>query len=116
MLPLHFIESGRITSPGLFVAQQLRLGIYTAMQVWLVVKTPVSGATPSATSAQSQSCGHAYPTVNDLSRAARILPVMVVGVVWFNTQSTHWPSHYIEASQQCSPSRVRRSGQPLFSM
>ena len=99
MLPLHFIESRRITSPGLFVAQQLRFGIYTAMEVWLVVKTPCLGSHPECNlCTKSVMLGHAYPTVNNLSRAARILATMVVGVIWLDTTIfTYGPRHYIEA-------------------
>lgn len=60
IFPLHFIESWRVQSPGLFVAQQVRLFVYLALEFWLLLKTPCLGSQP-----QCNLCKRIYFLVDD---------------------------------------------------
>lgn len=111
MLPLHLVESWRITSPGLFIAQQLRLGIYAATQLWLVIKTPCLGSHPECNfCTQTVMFFTAYPAVNNFGRSARAFGILVVGFTWMNTTLyTYGLAHYIDAvPAMLSASRAAR--------
>lgn len=98
MLPLHFVESWRVTSPSLFIAQQLRLGIYTALQLWLVFKTACLGSHPECNlCTRTVMFFKAYPAVSDCGRSIRVFVILFVGANWILGVYTYGPSHYVEA-------------------
>ncbi len=99
MLPLHFVESWRIPSAGLFVAQQLRLGIYTALQLWLVVKTSCLGSHPECNlCTQTVWFFKPYTAVSNWGRAGRMFFILFVAVNWaLSTFHTYGLRHYLAA-------------------
>lgn len=99
MLPLHFVESWRIESPGLFVAQQLRLATYSAMQIWLAVKAPCFGSTPECNlCTKAGVLWYSSNVVSDWGLITRIFPVFIVGISWVkSTFLTYGPLHSIQA-------------------
>ena len=111
MLPLHFIESWRIKSPGLFVAQQVRLGTYAAMQLWLALQAPCFGSNPECNLCTKTV--FAWSVSYAVGMFASILRIFTVGLIasaWLN--ATFWvygPLHSIAALlAMFSESRSRR--------
>lgn len=99
MLPLHFVESWRIESPGLFVAQQLRLGTYSAMQIWLAVQAPCFGSTPECNlCTKTGALWYSFNVVSDWGLMSRVAAVFIVGISWVkSTFLTYGPLHSIQA-------------------
>ncbi|KAK0740594.1 hypothetical protein B0T18DRAFT_393378 [Schizothecium vesticola] len=99
MLPLHFVESWRIESPGLFVAQQLRLGTYSAMQIWLALQAPCFGSSPECKlCTKSGVLWYSFNVASDWGRISRIAAVLIVGISWVkSTLLTYGPLHSIQA-------------------
>ncbi|KAK1832791.1 hypothetical protein QBC39DRAFT_256134 [Podospora conica] len=99
MLPLHFVESWRIDSPGLFVAQQVRLATYSAMQLWLAIQAPCFGSSPECNlCTRSTMFWVTFDEVHFLGRSFKVGAVFLVGVAWLNaTLLTYGPLHSIQA-------------------
>jgi hypothetical protein len=99
IVPAHILESWRVRSPGLFVAQQIRLAIYCAYGWWLVLQMPCMGAEPQCNLCTRTSFfGYASRVTTDKSRSIRLAIILVTSYFWL--RSVVWfygLRHFFEA-------------------
>lgn len=85
LFPNHLVERWIISSPSLYVSQQVRLFVYTALSWWLALKTPCLGSIPQCNLCtvsfswffEGKATGH-------LRRSGVVFTGVFVVVVWLN--------------------------------
>jgi hypothetical protein len=99
LYPNHFIEPWIVPSPGLYVSQQARLFAYTALSLWLALRTPCLGSTP-----QCNLCTDSFSwffqgkAINHFRRASLIFSNMIVMILWLG--QVFWflgPKNYLHS-------------------
>jgi hypothetical protein len=99
IVPAHILESWRVRSPGIFVAQQIRLAIYCAYGWWLVLQMPCMGAEPQCNLCTRTSLfGHVGRVTTDINRSFRLAIILVTSYFWL--RSVVWfygLRHFFEA-------------------
>ncbi|KAF5246878.1 hypothetical protein FAUST_1063 [Fusarium austroamericanum] len=99
ILPTHILESWRVRSPGIFVAQQVRLAIYCAYAWWLILEMPCMGAEPQCNlCTRSSLFGHAGRVATHGNRSLRLGVVLFTSYLWLRQVVwSYGPRHYFES-------------------
>ncbi|CAF3475686.1 unnamed protein product [Fusarium graminearum] len=99
ILPTHILESWRVRSPGIFVAQQVRLAIYCAYAWWLILEMPCMGAEPQCNlCTRSSLFGHASRVATHGNRSLRLGVVLFTSYLWLRQVVwSYGPRHYFES-------------------
>jgi hypothetical protein len=121
ILPTHVLESWRVRSPGIFLAQQLRLVIYFGIRLWIAFQMPCLGSDPQCNlCTRTIFLGFHGHITTPLNRSWILITVFVTGYfalrthIWFyglshalssvpalisTTQKQAWIA-YIDATQK----------------
>lgn len=99
MLPTHVLESWRVRSPGIFLAQQLRLIMYFGIWLWIVFQMPCLGSESQCNLCTRTSfLGFRGHITRSLNRSWILALVLVAGYfalrthVWFYGPAHAWGS------------------------
>lgn len=99
LLPMHIVESWRVDSPGLFVAQQVRLIMYLAVGFFLVTHMPCLGSDPRCNlCARSSTFGVVRHIVTPVNRSFHLIQLLCVVFMWFRQHAwVYGPLHLLES-------------------
>lgn len=101
LLPMHVLEPWRVDSPGVFIAQQVRLFIYLAVKFYMVTHMPCLGSDRQCNlCTRSSSFGFAGHIVTPFNRSSQL--TLLLWILFFWTGQSAWtygPLHLFQSLQ-----------------
>lgn len=99
MMPLAVLNFGRVRSPGVFLAQQIRRGLYGGAQLWITWTMPCFGTEPQCNLCMRSSfMGYSFRIVLATNRSVRLAIQLFLLIIWLRDQAWEYgPVHYLQA-------------------
>lgn len=99
LAPMYVMESWRVDSPGLFMAQQVRLIMYVAVKLYLTIHMPCLGNHPQCNlCARSSTFFVDGNIVTPLNRSYQLIMMLCVVYFWFKQNLwTYGPFHLLQS-------------------